>query len=293
MADTPKTFLGVNVINGFAWSPQVLDDTPEKLQSFEIREDDVFVLTYPKAGTNWARELVRNIVCDGNKEKVKEDYESNPPGQLEFVDNWKKYDNFLREKPRIMMSHEPVDVLPRQIFEGKGRVLFVMRNPKDSAVSFWNFIKDRQFLEEYEKWDTFFEAYLRSDMLNGNWFDYNLPYYEQHRNKKNFLFLTYEEMKLDHKGCVIRISDFLSRPLSEEQVDKVVQNTSFSSMKAKNSISFQLKEEIGKKTFPLLRKGIVGDWKTRFTVAQNERFDAIYNQRMEGSALAKRIIFET
>ncbi|XP_071955667.1 amine sulfotransferase-like [Antedon mediterranea] len=292
MTDKLTDFLGVNVINGFKWPPHVHDDTPDKLHNLKIREDDVFVLSYPKSGTHWTLEIVRNIVCEGNNDNFKEEYGSDPRGPFEFGDNHKKFDSFSTVKPRVIMTHAPVDVLPKQVFEGKGKVVFLIRNPKDNLVSYWNFVKERQYLEEYEQWDNCFEASLRPDAVYGNWFDFNLPYYENHRNKKNFLFLTYEDMKLDHKGCVIRICDFLSRPLSEEQVDKVVENTTFSNMKARNPV-FQLKKEIGKRTFTLLRKGIVGDWKTRFTVAQNERFDAIYNHRMEGSALPKRIIFET
>ncbi|XP_071955669.1 amine sulfotransferase-like [Antedon mediterranea] len=279
---TDKPFLGVNVINGFKWPPIVRNTNPDKLHNFKVREDDVFVLTYPKAGTHWAQELVNNIFCEGNKDRVKEDYGSSSAIlPIEFFDTCEKFDSCSTEKPRVIMTHAPVDVLPKQVLEGKGKVVFVIRNPKDSAVSYWHFLLERHFLKEYEEWGSFFEEYLKTDMMYGNWFDYNLPYYEQHRNKKNFLFLTYEEMKLDHKGCVVRICDFLSRPLSEEQLDKVVENTTFSSMKAT------------KQKFNVTRKGIVGDWKSRFTVAQNKRFDAIYNQRMEGSALAKRIIFET
>lgn len=37
-----------------------------------------------------------------------------------------------------------------------------------------------------------------------------------------------------------------------------------------------------------MRKGISGDWKTTFTVAQNERFDADYAKKMEGCGLSFR-----
>ncbi|XP_030844077.1 cytosolic sulfotransferase 1-like [Strongylocentrotus purpuratus] len=36
---------------------------------------------------------------------------------------------------------------------------------------------------------------------------------------------------------------------------------------------------------PYLRKGKVGGWKDEFTVAENEYFDKIYQQNMEGSGI--------
>jgi hypothetical protein len=36
-----------------------------------------------------------------------------------------------------------------------------------------------------------------------------------------------------------------------------------------------------------LRKGVVGDWRKHFTTEQNERFHAIWDQKMGGTALGQ------
>ncbi|XP_033123900.1 amine sulfotransferase-like [Anneissia japonica] len=318
MEDKPAPLLGDMVINGFRWPPMACDDMPEELRKFKVRHDDVFIVTYPKSGTHWMTEIMKNIVCGGDLEKVKEYGHTIP---LEFFNLFKKYDSFPTDKPRVMMTHVPVDILPKEVFEGKGKVVYVGRNPKDTAVSYWHFLKERRYLEEYEKWENFLAAFLKPDMMCGScygkieigfiiisvmcgsWFDINLKYYE-HRDAKNFLFLTYEEIKLDHKGCVIQLCDFVSRHMTDEQVDLIVNNTTFSSMKSiftgelpvdlnKQLENLPKLEAIGdpNQKFSVLRKGVVGDWKTQFTVAQNELFDEIYNEKMKGSSLRRRILF--
>ena len=46
----------------------VTDNWAERIRNFEVREDDIWILSYPKTGTTWTIELVWMLVNDLNLE---------------------------------------------------------------------------------------------------------------------------------------------------------------------------------------------------------------------------------
>ncbi|KAG3259576.1 sulfotransferase 1A1-like [Ictidomys tridecemlineatus] len=88
--------------------------------------------------------------------------------------------------------------------------------------------------------------------------------------------------------CEIRkILEFLGHSVSEETVDHIIQHTSFKEMKKNPMANYSTlpTELMDHDISPFMRKGIVGDWKSVFTVDQNERFDAHYAKKMAGCKL--------
>ncbi|XP_029414930.1 sulfotransferase 1A1-like [Nannospalax galili] len=90
------------------------------------------------------------------------------------------------------------------------------------------------------------------------------------------------------KREIRKILEFLGHSLPEETVDFIVQHTSFKEMKENPMTnyttipSFVMDHNVS----PFMRKGITGDWKTIFTVAQNKCFDAHYAEKMAGCDLS-------
>ena len=58
-------------------------------------------------------------------------------------------------------------------------------------------------------------------------------WWNDHRDNKNFLFINYEDIKADHYGSLEKVSKFLGKDLLPEQLQKIVDFTSFSTMKTK------------------------------------------------------------
>lgn len=79
--------------------------------------------------------------------------------------------------------------------------------------------------------------------------------------------------------CEIRkIATFLDLPITEELLDKVVQYSSFDSMKQQANAK-------GGDAGGHLRKGISGDWRNHFSVELLHEFRVKYEKEMAGTGL--------
>ena len=62
--------------------------------------------------------------------------------------------------PRLLKSHLPFQLLPPDMMKKRSRMVYVARNPKDLAVSFYNFHKWQPMLPTYSSWDEYFEDFM-------------------------------------------------------------------------------------------------------------------------------------
>ncbi|KAK7802637.1 hypothetical protein U0070_020088, partial [Myodes glareolus] len=123
-------------------------------------------------------------------------------------------------------------------------------------------------------------GYELSIMIYGSWFEHTRDWLSM-RERENFLLLSYEEMKKDTRKTIEKICDFLGKKLETEELDLVLKHSSFQAMNENNMSNFSLiPQDVVTNGLKLLRKGITGDWKNHFTVAQAEVFDKVFQEKM-------------
>ncbi|XP_055994934.1 sulfotransferase 1A1-like [Sorex fumeus] len=261
----------------------------EPLQSFQARPDDLLISTYPKSGTTWVSEILDMIYQGGDLEKCRRApifirvpfLEFKAPGLPSGMDTLKD-----TPTPRLLKTHLPLTLLPQTLLDQKVKTVYVARNAKDVAVSYFHFYRMAKVHPDPGTWDSFLEKFMAGDVSYGSWYQH-VKEWEELSHTHPILYLFYEDMKENPKREIQKILEFLGRSLPEKTVDYIVEQTSFKVMK-KNSMADFINvptEVMDQNISNFMRKGIAGDWKNTFTVAQNERFDADYAEKMAGCGL--------
>ncbi|XP_071797714.1 amine sulfotransferase-like [Asterias amurensis] len=274
-----------------------LKSTMDDLKTFEIREDDVFIVTYPKSGTTWTQEIMSTILHDGNIEEVNKKHtilrvpflEMTHAGAAhpEMPRSDKIVANMPRSTPRFIKSHLPSQLLPPQVWEKKIKMVYVIRNPKDTIVSFFHHGNLTAPHRNYQ-FDDVFERFLKNTLPFGSWWDHILKFWEK-RNEDHVLVLQFKDMKKDLRGTVKQISEFLGKSFSDEILDAITDHCSFESMKNNpmTNPDTLIAQRLGKiadgKSF--MRKGKEGGWKAQLSPSQSEALDALCQERLKDTGL--------
>ncbi|XP_051888797.1 sulfotransferase 2B1-like [Pristis pectinata] len=250
-------------------------------EDFQVRDDDVFIVTYPKSGTTWMQEILPLIYSNGDLTPVL------------TIQNWQRvpwlehiHSRVLLEErpsPRLITTHFQAHMFPKTFFKSKAKVIYMGRNPRDALVSSFHYHGIASFLEDPGTFDEFIEKFLEGRVMYGSWFDHIKSWWPA-KDQDNFLFLTYEEMLQDTRSTLVKLGEFLGKQLSDDVIETIANQSKFNNMKQNNmsNYSFVPTEMINQKETSFFRKGIAGDWKNHFTPAQTERFNSVYAQKMKG-----------
>ncbi|KFU84657.1 Sulfotransferase 6B1, partial [Chaetura pelagica] len=134
---------------------------------------------------------------------------------------------------RIILTHLPPHLLPKSIFQSKAKILVIIRNPKDTAVSYYHFYNNMPLLVSFTSWDEYFAAFMSGKLTWGSYIDH-LVEWNTYIDHENIMMISYEELKEDQVLGMKKIAAFFGFSLCEEDFSTIAKKTSFQAMKEKS-----------------------------------------------------------
>ncbi|XP_071086086.1 sulfotransferase 1C2-like [Haliotis cracherodii] len=262
----------------------IIADRSRTLKSRRLREDDILLCTFPKSGTHWTWEILNMIVA----------------GKAEYAKHWQnsawleyRTEEELEEltSPRILHTHVLPRQLPESVWKMGCKVVCVWRNPKDCAVSYFCQESNQVWKDDSNvtcsftgSWDDFLSLYQNGYVAFGSIFDYIFDW-KKTAEQYSICQVQFKDMKQNCVNEIRRMAEYLNRPLPEETYVEIAEACSFSNLKHANENikdqTYHSKWQQGSSGY--FRKGKTGDWKNWFTVAQSEKFDKIYESKLNKS----------
>uniref|UniRef100_A0A3Q2WRQ3 Sulfotransferase n=1 Tax=Haplochromis burtoni TaxID=8153 RepID=A0A3Q2WRQ3_HAPBU len=252
----------------------IFTDDWDNIQNFKARPDDILIATYPKAGTTWVSYILDLLYFSDmgpDRQTTIPIHERVP--FLEFcvppIPSGTDLAEQLPTTPRLIKTHLPVQFVPKSFWEQDCRIIYVARNAKDNAVSYFHFDRMNSLQPEPGDWSTFLQGFMEGNSESrafGSWYDHVNGWWEKKQTYSNLLYMFYEDL-IEVLWLVL-----MSLPLSAE-LFKTVLIVTLTNKDPQEHLIF-------------IRK--VGDWKNHFTVLQNEQFDEDYEHKMKNPALKFR-----
>uniref|UniRef100_A0A3B4FY58 Sulfotransferase n=1 Tax=Pundamilia nyererei TaxID=303518 RepID=A0A3B4FY58_9CICH len=235
-------FHGVGMINQFTknW---------DNIQNFKARPDDILIATYTKAGATWVSYILDLLYFA----HMGPDCQTSIP---------------LHDRvPFLEICKPPLPLgLTSVLIEQRCRVVYVARNAKDNAVSYFHFERMDSGMPEPGKWSTFLQNFMEGKMVFGSWYDHVNGWWEKKQTYSNFHYMFYEDL--------IECLEFVNKHVALAERLNIVVLTS-------NSLPFLSPSPEEKER---VKASVTFD----FTVAQNEQFDEDYKQKMKNPDLKFR-----
>ncbi|CAN8004436.1 unnamed protein product [Ixodes hexagonus] len=291
------------LVDGIRRSPFLIPAIAREALKFRPGDGDIVLVTYAKAGTHWTQHIIQLILHRGRSASSFPDFVRRTP----ILENHGAKAIQDMPPPRTIRTHLQ---LLRYNFNDKAKYVYVARNPWDTCVSLYHFIRGLpKFQFGDGTFDEFFEAFVTGELGYGEYFEHVLHGYAR-KDEPNVFFFTYEELKADPRGIILKLAHFLGeehgRALEDGRalLQEVLKKSSFEFMsqflepgaEEFSAVLDNLSTPAGKcrkavsrnnavNGFRFFREGKVNDWKTLFSPTQTQRMQVRIDQMTKGSDL--------
>ena len=209
---------------------------------FEMRDDDIVIATWAKAGTNWMQQIVGQLVFDGAEGLYTGvdhspwiDFRLNPGGPTAAAQTHR----------RFLKTHLPIDTLP---YSRTAKYIYIGRDGRDAYWSWHNHHANLQpeFFVAINALDPgeplipypdpdmriAFNAWLDSDAYPHGPFWSHVQGWFDARKLPNLRLLHFANLKADLPGEVRKLAAFLEIDVDDAKWPTILEHCSFDYMRA-------------------------------------------------------------
>lgn len=238
----------------------------------QVFADDVFLVSYPKSGNTWTRFLIANVVYPEKHPDF-----SNINDLLPDIEAMAKRDLAHAPRPRLLKSHEYFD--PRY-----PKVIYVVRDPRDVALSAYHFNIKRRTIEEDFPVQRFVSGFVRGELDHsyGTWFENVASWFYTRRGDPRFLLVRYESLQTGALAEMKRIVDFLGVAASEETLACAIEQSSSDRMRQleKKQAHLWSSTRETRQDKPFVRSATPGGWKLELPKASVTEIESAWGGLM-------------
>jgi hypothetical protein len=228
-----------------------------------LKNDDIFLVSFPKSGNSWFRFIWVNIISINHFEGEIVDFNKlNTKYIAEYDSNrYSNYDNYIL--PRLVKSHKEF----KKLENFKNKKIYLYRHPADVVISLFYYKKGLGYINEFT-----------NDFLKNNLKQW-IKYHEEWM-KSSEIKLSYENLKKDTYKEIDCIFSKLEIKLKKELIEKSIELSSFEKIR-------EIENEYGignkrfKKDFKFTRDGRCKQWIEFYSDEQKEIFNSIIEEKFK------------
>ena len=235
--------------------------------------DDTFIVSYPRSGNTWTRFLIANLLYPqlevgfANIENLVPDTAALSSRTLKRV-----------PRPRVLKSHQYFD--PRY-----PKVLYIVRDPRDVALSYYQFHRKYGFIKDGHSMETFVQDFVHGNLISadwGTWAENVASWFYTRGHNSDFLLVRYEDLKTDIERQVERVARFLG---VDPQPDLLRRAITQSSAERMRELEVKQQDEwVGtkrhRKDIPFVGQASAGTWQAKLPAESTYLIEAAWGELM-------------
>jgi len=242
-------------------------------RTLAVRPDDTFIVSYPRSGNTWTRFLIANLLFGGqpvsfaNIELLIPDAEAQSSRYMKRI-----------RGPRVIKSHQYFD-------HRYPKVLYITRDPRDVAVSYYNFSRKYRHIADDCPLEHYVHGFVTGTLLSSGWGTWaeNVGTWVTARNgRPTFLLLRYEDLIADTQTELAKAARFFGVDASPGELNRAIENSSADHLREleKKEGGAWVTTKNKRSDIPFIGSAAAGKWKSILPGAAVEEIESAWGNTM-------------